>query len=68
MDALGFLLNIIYFTGVFISRGREDALVTKNIIPGETVYGEKKISVDVCFASIHYYIFLVMLYIFCSVA
>ena len=33
--------------GVFIARGKEDALVTKNIVPGETVYGEKKISVDV---------------------
>lgn len=32
--------------GVFIARGKEDALVTKNIVPGETVYGEKKISVD----------------------
>lgn len=36
------------FVGVFIARGKEDALVTKNIVPGETVYGEKKISVDVC--------------------
>jgi rRNA 2'-O-methyltransferase fibrillarin len=33
--------------GVFIARGREDALVTKNLVPGETVYGEKKISVEV---------------------
>ena len=33
--------------GVFIARGKEDALVTKNIVPGESVYGEKKISVDV---------------------
>ena len=32
--------------GVFIARGREDALVTKNIVPGETVYGEKKVSVE----------------------
>ena len=30
------------FLGVFIARGKEDALVTKNIVPGETVYGEKK--------------------------
>ena len=36
--------------GVFISRGKEDALVTKNLVPGDTVYGEKKISVEVmCF-------------------
>ena len=33
--------------GGFIARGKEDALVTKNLVPGETVYGEKKISVDV---------------------
>lgn len=32
--------------GVFIARGKEDALVTKNIVPGESVYGEKRISVD----------------------
>ncbi|XP_071806572.1 rRNA 2'-O-methyltransferase fibrillarin-like isoform X2 [Asterias amurensis] len=32
--------------GVFISRGKEDALVTKNLVPGDTVYGEKKISVE----------------------
>ena len=33
--------------GVFIARGKEDALVTKNIVPGESVYGEKRVSVDV---------------------
>lgn len=31
--------------GVFIARGKEDALVTINLVPGETVYGEKKITV-----------------------
>lgn len=35
------------YLGVFIARGKEDALVTKNIVPGESVYGEKRISVDV---------------------
>ena len=29
--------------GVFIARGKEDALVTKNLTPGDTVYGEKKV-------------------------
>ena len=38
--------------GVFIARGKEDALVTKNMIPGETIYGEKRISVD----QVHYII------------
>jgi fibrillarin-like rRNA methylase len=31
--------------GVFIARGKEDLLVTKNLTPGESVYGEKRISV-----------------------
>ena len=40
------LIFLFMTIGVFIARGKEDALVTKNIVPGETVYGEKKISVD----------------------
>ncbi|XP_038686702.1 rRNA 2'-O-methyltransferase fibrillarin 1 isoform X3 [Tripterygium wilfordii] len=32
--------------GVFIAKGKEDALVTKNMIPGEAVYNEKRISVQ----------------------
>jgi len=32
--------------GVFIARGKEDALVTLNLVPGNTVYGEKKVSID----------------------
>ncbi|KAM4633731.1 rRNA 2'-O-methyltransferase fibrillarin [Polymixia lowei] len=32
--------------GVFICRGKEDALVTKNMVLGESVYGEKRISVE----------------------
>lgn len=32
--------------GVFICRGREDALVTKNLVPGESVYGEKRVSIE----------------------
>lgn len=32
--------------GVFVSRGKEDLLVTKNMVPGESVYNEKRISVD----------------------
>jgi rRNA 2'-O-methyltransferase fibrillarin len=31
---------------VFVAKGKEDALVTKNLVPGESVYGEKRISVD----------------------
>merc|ERR1719319_1606932 len=32
--------------GVFIARGKEDALVTKNMVVGESVYGEKRIAVE----------------------
>ncbi|CAD5329045.1 unnamed protein product [Arabidopsis thaliana] len=32
--------------GVFIAKGKEDALVTKNLVPGEAVYNEKRISVQ----------------------
>lgn len=40
--------NILFeMTGVFICRGKEDALVTKNMVIGESVYGEKRISVEV---------------------
>lgn len=33
--------------GIFIARGKEDALVTRNLVPGSEVYGEKRISVEV---------------------
>ena len=33
--------------GIFVARGaKEDLLVTKNLTPGESVYGEKRISVE----------------------
>lgn len=32
--------------GVFIARGKEDALVTKNMVNGESVYGEKRVAVE----------------------
>ncbi|KAM3131771.1 hypothetical protein pb186bvf_016167 [Paramecium bursaria] len=34
------------FEGVFISKGLQEALVTRNFVPGESVYNEKRISVD----------------------
>jgi len=34
------------FKGVFILRGKDDALLTKNLAPGESVYNEKRVSVD----------------------
>lgn len=32
--------------GVFIARGKEDALVTRNLVPGVSVYGEKRVAVE----------------------
>ena len=31
---------------MFIAKGKESMLVTKNLVPGESVYGEKRISVE----------------------
>ena len=39
--------------GVFISKSKEDALCTKNMVPGESVYAEKRVSVQV-----RYYLFM----------
>lgn len=33
-------------SGVFIGRGKEDMLLTKNLAPGETVYREKLVSIE----------------------
>lgn len=35
------------FKGVYILRGKDDALCTKNLTPGESVYNEKRVSVEV---------------------
>ncbi|XP_077967980.1 rRNA 2'-O-methyltransferase fibrillarin-like [Styela clava] len=32
--------------GIFVARGKDDALLTKNLVPGNTVYGEKKVEVE----------------------
>ena len=32
--------------GVFIAKGKEDLLATLNMVPGETVYGETKVTVE----------------------
>lgn len=40
--------------GIFIAHGKVDALVTKNIVPGEAVYGEKKIVVEESDGKIEY--------------
>ncbi len=35
------------FPGVFIMRGKDDALLTRNTVPGESVYNEKRVTVEV---------------------
>ena len=35
------------FEGIYVLRGKDDALVTKNMNPGESVYNEKRVSVEV---------------------
>ena len=42
--------------GVFIAKGKEDALCTKNMVPGEAVYNEKRVSVQV-YTQLHIYLF-----------
>ncbi|CAH8504549.1 unnamed protein product [Schistosoma bovis] len=32
--------------GIFVAKGKEDCLVTRNVVVGESVYGEKRISVE----------------------
>merc|ERR1719264_383391 len=32
--------------GVFVSKGKDDSLVTRNLVPGESVYGEKRLAAD----------------------
>lgn len=33
--------------GIFLAKGKEEMLVTKSIAPGEKVYGEKTITIEV---------------------
>lgn len=33
--------------GVYVAKGGQDSLLTKNLVPGESVYNEKRISVEV---------------------
>lgn len=41
-------MNCFVFLGVFVARSKDDdMLLTKNMVVGESVYGEKRISVDV---------------------
>lgn len=32
--------------GIFIAKAKESMLVTKNLVPGDSVYGEKRIAIE----------------------
>eukprot|EP00919_Chromeraceae_sp_WS-2016_P051052 GHVR01121042.1.p1 GENE.GHVR01121042.1~~GHVR01121042.1.p1 ORF type:complete len:304 (-),score=98.55 GHVR01121042.1:103-1014(-) len=36
----------VRFEGVFLSRGKNDALLTRNLVPGVSVYAEKRMTVE----------------------
>jgi len=40
--------------GVYIVTGKEDALATKNTVPGEAVYGEKRVTVESADGKVEY--------------
>lgn len=33
--------------GIFVAKGKEEFLVTRNMVPGESVYGEKRVDIEV---------------------
>lgn len=35
------------FEGVYVIKAKDDAIATKNLTPGESVYNEKRVSVEV---------------------
>lgn len=39
---------------MFVARGPQDTIVTKNLVPGESVYNEKRISVEVGTEKVEY--------------
>lgn len=34
-------------SGIFVAKGKDEFLVTRNMVPGESVYGEKRIDIEV---------------------
>lgn len=40
--------------GVFVVKGKDDSLATRNLVPGDSVYGEKRVSVEVNGEKIEY--------------
>jgi rRNA 2'-O-methyltransferase fibrillarin len=41
------------FEGIYVLRGKDDALVTQNTTPGESVYNEKRVSTEVSIVKNH---------------
>ncbi len=40
-------------SGIFVAKGKEEFLVTRNMVPGESVYGEKRIDIEVIIKKNH---------------
>jgi fibrillarin-like rRNA methylase len=40
------------FLGIFVAKGKDDLLVTKNMVIGESVYGEKRIPIEEKFGDV----------------
>lgn len=40
-----FVHHSFLILGIFVVKGKEDALATKNMVPGESIYGEKRVTV-----------------------
>lgn len=47
-------MNPFKHPGVYIVQGKKDAIVTKSIAPGESIYGEKRVSVEENMEKIEY--------------
>jgi rRNA 2'-O-methyltransferase fibrillarin len=43
------------FEGIYTAKGPSDSLVTKSFAPGESVYNEKRITIEVIFILLLYF-------------
>lgn len=52
------ILNITCFVGIFLGRSKEgDVLLTKNMVPGVSVYKEKLVTIEVSWKQIYLMLF-----------
>ncbi len=48
--------------GVFVLKGKQDAIVTLNLVPGDSVYGEKRVVQEVSASAFFFFLF----FFFCN--